>query len=122
MWSCNEKVKVNSEVPKNYKTVNKKGSTEVVQASAKESILDEELTLEERLVYETRASVERVEKAIEYAVSKNAKNVLAYAKNTIDKNWDAKNNMETKKGLNFCNYRQREYDFDELERKLLEWD
>lgn len=119
--------KSKEESKRSRRSITKRVSTQAIaQSPGEESRLSEGLTLEERLVHETGASVKRVEKAIEYAVSKNAKNVLAYAKNTIDKNWDIEDssnvvNVNFKKHK-FTSYNQRTYDFEELERKLLGWD
>ncbi|MDZ4993310.1 hypothetical protein GNF80_10080 [Clostridium perfringens] len=83
---------------------------------------ENKLTIEERLVKATKANIERVRQAIKYAEKNNAVNVYEYALKTIKHNWDLHKNHINNKVVNFCNFKQREYDYDLLEKQLLGWD
>lgn len=88
-------------------------------------------TIEERLIEETGVTEERVKQAIEYAEFKNAKDVFAYARDTIKNNWDMPKTIDeiinrtikTTKFVEHCPAREGlEEIYNSLENKLLGWD
>ncbi|WP_195963396.1 helix-turn-helix domain-containing protein [Clostridium paraputrificum] len=90
---------------------------------------DIESSIKERLIKVTGEASERVQSAIKYAQDKGAKDLFAYARDTIKDNWDNygiisidsyKNNNYNTMGFN--NFEPREYDYESLERKLLGWE
>ncbi|VYT63353.1 MarR family transcriptional regulator [Clostridium paraputrificum] len=90
---------------------------------------DIESSIKERLIKVTGETSERVQSAIKYAQNKGAKDLFAYARDTIKDNWDNyviisidsyKNNNYNTRGFN--NFEPREYDYESLERKLLGWE
>ncbi|HAT4258782.1 hypothetical protein [Clostridium perfringens] len=94
---------------------------EKVQETKPENV-ENENSIEDKLIKETGANKERVTSAINYAKDKGAKNVYFYALKTIENNWDkygiTLSHIKSNK-VNNANFTQREYDYDQLESELL---
>lgn len=73
----------------------------------------------------TGADEEIVEKAIEYAIHKNAEKPIGFAIKAIKEDWDMRiveNKSNIVNPVGFNNFEPREYDYDKLERQLLGWE
>lgn len=83
--------------------------------------------IDEILREATGADESTIEKAIEYAIYKNAEKPIGFAIKAINEGWDMriiesnnKSNRFNPRGFN--NFEPRDYDYDALERKLLGWE
>lgn len=74
-----------------------------------------------KLLVAAKDKVEKIVEAFEYAASKGASNLYAYTLWTINnlKKTDCYSSKD--KTLKFNNFEPREYDYDNLEKKLLGW-
>lgn len=116
--------------------VKKKSSKNKDQAE-KVVVLDGQVTVEEALKNiqskeideiireDTGADEETIERAIEYAIHKNAEKPIGFAIKSIREGWDMRivdNKNNNANSLGFNNFYHREYDYDKLERQLLGWE
>lgn len=65
---------------------------------------------------------QKVECINEYNKHNDIKSYIGILYTAIKENWQMNQTKEKQKLLNFNNFEAREYDYDELERKLLKWD
>lgn len=73
----------------------------------------------------TNADEATIEKAIEYAIYKDAEKPIGFAIKAIKEGWDMRiveNKRNAKSNLMFNNFEPRDIDYDKLERKLLGWE
>lgn len=73
----------------------------------------------------TGANEATIEKAIEYAIYKDAEKPIGFAIKAIKEGWDMtiiENKSNVVNPLGFNNFEPREYDYDKLERNLLGWE
>lgn len=82
-------------------------------------LLDNEITDKEALIILQAAEfdINKVKEKYKYISTKECKNQVAYLMSAIKE--DYKPNKKKDKPSNFCNYDQREYDFNKLEKQLL---
>lgn len=125
-----------AEAPTTNALVKKKAAKKKDQAE-KVEVLDGQVTVEEvleqvpskeidEIIKEaTGADEETIEKAIAYAIHKNAEKPIGFAIKVIKEGWDMRIVENKRSGVNplgFNNFEPREYDYDQLERKLLGWE
>lgn len=65
--------------------------------------------------------IEYIRKVYEYSKTQNVKTLIGFMKNMV-KPGVLQENIKTLQKSNFNNFEQRNYDFNDLERKLLGWD
>lgn len=95
--------------------------TKKEEPKKEESTESQNLSISELLMNETNESLEKVNNAIEYAKSKNADDVLCYARFML-KNGHLTNTPKRNTTNRFNSFPQREYskdDFADMERRLL---
>lgn len=115
----------------------KKKASKKKEEVEKVEVLDGQVTVEEvleqvpskeidEIIKEaTGADEETIEKAIAYAIHKDAEKPIGFAIKAIKEGWDMRiveNKRSVVNPLGFNNFKPREYDYDQLERKLLGWE
>lgn len=131
-----EYVAESSDTKTSTKKTKKRKSTKKDQTE-KVEVLEGQVTVEEALEQTpvkqidevikeaTGADDETIEKAIEYAIYKDAEKPIGFAIKAIKEGWDMRileNKSNVVNPLGFNNFEAREYDYDALERKLLGWE
>lgn len=93
------------------------------QITVEEALQQEEKTDIEKIVEATGCTIERAEDTLSYSIACNKDNTIGFSIKAINENWKLKN--KDTNGINpkgFNNFPAREYDYDDLERKLLGWE
>ena len=120
-----------NKAPVKKKAFKKKDQAEKVE------VLDGQVTVEEvleqvpskeidEIIKEaTGADEATIENAIAYAIHKDAEKPIGFAIKAIKEGWNMRiveNKSSVVNPLGFNNFKPREYDYDQLERKLLGWE
>lgn len=96
------------------------GSTETPSQASE----GKEVTLEDSIIEATGCTPEVAQASVEYAKGKGVKNIKAYAIASIKGGFTGSPaSIKTEiNPLKFNNFEPREYDYDDLEKKLIGWD
>ena len=114
-----------NKAPVKKKAFKKKDQAEKVE------VLDGQVTVEEVLEQVPSKEIDEIikeatiENAIAYAIHKDAEKPIGFAIKAIKEGWNMRiveNKSSVVNPLGFNNFKPREYDYDQLERKLLGWE